>query len=75
MRDNTYICERCGNLIEIIRDSGVPVMCCGQKMTRLLQDEAKVCDLKPLDTSSHENYVVCKCDNVTYFDILRSSDS
>ncbi|MBR5144033.1 MAG: desulfoferrodoxin [Clostridia bacterium] len=28
-----YICEKCGNLIEKIDDSGVPVVCCGQKMT------------------------------------------
>ena len=31
-----YICERCGNLIEKIYDSKVPVVCCGQKMTRLI---------------------------------------
>ena len=30
-----YICEHCGNLIEMIYDAGVPVMCCGQKMKRL----------------------------------------
>ena len=28
-----YICEKCGNVIEKIDDSGVPVVCCGQKMT------------------------------------------
>lgn len=30
-----YICEHCGNLIGMIHDSGVPMMCCGQKMTKL----------------------------------------
>ncbi len=30
-----YICDHCGNLIEKINDSGVPLMCCGQKMTKL----------------------------------------
>lgn len=30
-----YICEHCGNLIGMLNDAGVPVMCCGQKMTRL----------------------------------------
>lgn len=30
-----YICEHCGNLIGLIHDAGVPVMCCGQKMTPL----------------------------------------
>ena len=30
-----YICEKCGNLVEKIDDSGVPMVCCGQKMTKL----------------------------------------
>ena len=25
----------CGNIIEMVEDKGVPVMCCGQKMTEL----------------------------------------
>lgn len=29
------VCEHCGNLIGMIRDSGVPMVCCGQKMTEL----------------------------------------
>lgn len=31
-----YICEHCGNIIEFVKDSGVPVMCCGQKMTEIV---------------------------------------
>lgn len=30
------VCEHCGNLIGMIRDSGVPMVCCGQKMTELV---------------------------------------
>ena len=30
-----YICEHCGNIIGMIHDAGVPMMCCGQKMTKL----------------------------------------
>ena len=30
-----YVCEHCGNLIGMIHDAGVPMMCCGQKMTKL----------------------------------------
>ena len=157
-----YICEHCGNLIGMIHDAGVPMMCCGQKMTRLepgsveasaekhtpvvtvdgstvkvevgaaahpmtgehsimwvylrtdkggqrkclevgkdpvatfaLSDEKplaayaycnlhglwkteieekKVCDLKPVDTKTNENYTVCKCKNVSYFSILDELD-
>jgi len=34
MRKSTkfYICEKCGNQVELIKDSGAPMMCCGQKM-------------------------------------------
>lgn len=31
-----FVCEHCGNQIEMIKDNGVPVMCCGQKMTELI---------------------------------------
>lgn len=31
-----FICEHCGNIIEYVKDSGVPVMCCGQKMTEII---------------------------------------
>ena len=31
-----FICERCGNIIAMVKNSGVPVMCCGQKMTEII---------------------------------------
>ena len=31
-----FRCEHCGNIIEMVEDKGVPVMCCGQKMTELV---------------------------------------
>ena len=30
-----YICEKCGNLVEMVNASGVTPVCCGQKMTYL----------------------------------------
>jgi len=30
-----FICEHCGNLIGVIHNAGVPMMCCGQKMTAI----------------------------------------
>ena len=30
-----YVCEHCGNIIEFHKNKGVPVMCCGQKMSVL----------------------------------------
>ena len=31
-----YVCEQCGNMIEYVKESGVAVVCCGQKMTKLV---------------------------------------
>ena len=159
MSNKFYVCEHCGNLVEAINDTGVPMMCCGQKMTaieagsveashekhvpvieengrpvtvtvgsvehpmteehsilwiylettkgslrRTLKagaapmavfeltagekplaayaycnlhglwkadvEEEKVCPLQPVDTNTKENYKVCLCNNVSYFDIL-----
>ena len=43
-----YICEHCGNLVEVINDAGVPMKCCGQNMTKL---EAGVVE------ASHEKHI------------------
>lgn len=31
-----YVCSHCGNLVEAIVDTGVPMMCCGQKMSPII---------------------------------------
>lgn len=31
-----YRCELCGNLVEKIKDSGMPMTCCGQEMKELI---------------------------------------
>ena len=33
--NNFYICEKCGNLVSSIHESGVSMKCCGQSMTKL----------------------------------------
>ena len=30
-----FKCMHCGNIIEMVEDKGVPVVCCGEKMTEL----------------------------------------
>lgn len=30
-----FVCKHCGNLVGMIKDSGVPMVCCGEKMTEL----------------------------------------
>ena len=36
MEFKLYRCAHCGNIIYKVVDKGVPVMCCGQKMTELV---------------------------------------
>ena len=31
-----YLCEHCGNLIEMVEASGVPIICCGEPMMELV---------------------------------------
>lgn len=31
-----FKCEICGNMVEMVKDSGVPMMCCGKQMTELI---------------------------------------
>lgn len=35
MSGKFYICRHCGNIIGMIKNSGVPVLCCGEKMQLL----------------------------------------
>ena len=36
MKLKFFRCEHCGNIIEMVEDKGVPVVCCGQRMTELV---------------------------------------
>lgn len=31
-----FVCEHCGNMVEMVKSSGVPIICCGQKMTEII---------------------------------------
>jgi superoxide reductase len=31
-----YICKHCGNIVEFIENTGVPLVCCGEKMNELV---------------------------------------
>ena len=31
-----FRCDHCGNFVGVINDAGVPMMCCGQKMTEVV---------------------------------------
>jgi len=43
-----FICKHCGNLVGMIVNSGVPIICCGEKMTELVPGSVD---------ASHEKHV------------------
>ncbi len=36
MDQKFLVCETCGNIVAMVNDAGVPVMCCGQKMKEIV---------------------------------------
>lgn len=36
MEEKFFRCSHCGNIVSLIQNAGVPVMCCGEKMTELI---------------------------------------
>ena len=48
MKEKFYICRHCGNLIGLIHDAGVPMMCCGQKMEALVPNTTEAAGEKHL---------------------------
>jgi len=43
-----FICKHCGNMIGLIEDEGVPMICCGEKMTELIPNTAEAATEKHL---------------------------
>ena len=38
MEQRFFVCETCGNIIAMVKPSGVPVMCCGKKMKEIVPE-------------------------------------
>lgn len=49
-----YICEHCGNIVGMVKDSGVPIKCCGQNMTKLIPGTS--------DGAAEKHVPVCSID-------------
>ena len=53
-----YVCEHCGNLVEMVNDAGVKPICCGQAMTELLPNTVEASGEKHIPTVKVEGSVV-----------------
>jgi len=36
LKQSFYLCRHCGNVISMLRNAGVPVFCCGEKMQEII---------------------------------------
>ena len=50
-----YVCEHCGNIITYMKDSNVPVMCCGQKMMELVPGSTNAAQEKHVPVVTIDN--------------------
>jgi superoxide reductase len=53
-----YICEKCGNLVELVEESGAPLVCCGQKMTELVPGTVEASREKHIPVAEVEGNLV-----------------
>ena len=53
-----YICAHCGNIVEMVHDAGVPVVCCGQKMDELIPNTVEASGEKHIPAVSVKDGVV-----------------
>ena len=55
MERDFYICNTCKNIITKLKDSKVPVVCCGEKMTKLIPGTVDASAEKHIPTVEIEN--------------------
>ena len=67
MEQKFYICAHCGNIIAYVNNSGVPVMCCGEKMKELIPGTTDASQEKHVPVYTVEgNKVFVKVGSVTH---------
>ena len=68
MATKFYKCRRCGNVIEKVVDSKVPVVCCGEKMEELIPNTVDASGEKhvPVVTRVDENRIKVEVGSVAH---------
>ena len=62
-----YICRHCGNIVRKVKDSGVPVVCCGEKMEPLVANSTDAAGEKHVPQVSFDgSTVTVKVGSVTH---------
>ena len=58
MDQKFYICETCGKIVAIVRDTKVPLMCCGSKMKELIPGTTEASTEKHIPVYTVEGNIV-----------------
>lgn len=53
-----FVCAHCGNIVTYVKESGVPVVCCGEKMKELIPGSVDAAVEKHLPVISAEGNIV-----------------
>ena len=67
MEQKFFICEHCGKIVALVKESGVPVMCCGQKMKEIIPGTVEASKEKHIPVYTKEgNKVTVKVGEVDH---------
>lgn len=58
MEQKFYICSHCGNIVAFAKNTGVPVMCCGQKMQEIIPGTVEASGEKHIPVYTVEDGIV-----------------
>lgn len=58
MSQKFYICSHCGNIIAFVKDKGVPIICCGEKMKEIIPGTTDAAVEKHVPVISQERNIV-----------------
>ena len=62
-----FVCKHCGNMIGLLHDAGVPVICCGEKMVELVPNTTDAAQEKHVPVATVEgNKVVVNVGSVDH---------
>ena len=55
MEQKFYVCAHCGKIVALVKESGVPIMCCGEKMKEIIPGTTEASLEKHIPVFSVEN--------------------
>ena len=70
MEQKFYVCKHCGNIVAMIKNAGVPIMCCGEPMEELIPGTAEASTEKHIPVYQVDGNRVTVCVGSTHHPML-----